>query len=76
MFGDPSQFGGNGLRWKDKVYAARGHGAAGHRVMLCRVVLREGDASLGLDRFQPQCPVAGRTGEDDADGSLPSVLCQ
>ena len=63
-------------RREHEIHAARRHGAARHRIVFGRVVLREGDAALGLDGLQPQRAVAGRAGQDDADGPLALVLRQ
>ena len=64
------------LRREHEVHAARGHGAARHRVVARGIVLRERDAALGLDRLQPQRAVGRRAGEDHADGPLALVLRQ
>ena len=63
-------------RREHEIHAARRHRAARHRVVFGRVVLREGDAALGLDRLQPQRAVGGRAGQNHADGPLALVLRQ
>ena len=76
MLGNAHQLFGDVPGRKNQIDAAGGHGAAGHRVVLGRVVLREGEPALGLDRLQPQRAVAGRAGQYDADGPLALVLRQ
>jgi hypothetical protein len=66
----------NVRRREHDVHAGRRHGAARHRVVLGRVVLRDGDSTLGLDRLQPQRAVVGRAGQHDADGPLALVSRQ
>ncbi len=53
LLGNPAEFFRN-VGWrKNQVHAARAHGAARHRVELGRIILRERDPTLGLDRLKP-----------------------
>ena len=64
------------FRREDVVDTSCRDRAARHGVVLRRVVLREGDAALGLDRLQADRPVARRSGENHANGLVTSVLGQ
>ena len=76
MPGDPRQFVGDVRRRQHKIDAAGRDRATRHRIVLSRIVLRERDPTLGLDRLQPQRAVAGRAGQHDADGPLAPVQRQ
>ena len=76
MLADTHQLIGDALGGKNQIDAAGRDGATGHRIVLGRVILREGEPALGFDRLQPQRAVAGRAGQHDADGPLALVLRQ
>ena len=63
-------------RREHEIHAARRHRAARHRVVSGRIVLRERDPALGLDRLQSQRAVGRRAGKHHADGPLALVLRQ
>ena len=70
MPGDPREFFGNAGRRENQIDAAGRHGAARHRVVFGRIILREGDSALGLDRLQAQRAVGGGAREHHTDGQF------
>ena len=70
------QFPGDILWIENKIDAAGGHRAMRHRIVFCRVILREGNAPLGFDRFQSQRAVSRGAGKNNTDGPLALVLRQ
>lgn len=73
---DAGEFVCHVLRREHEIHAARGHGAARHRIVFRRLILREGNAALGLDGFQSQRAVRRRAGQNHANGPLALVLRQ
>ena len=76
MLGQARELERDRLGREHEIDAARGRGAARHRVVLGRIVLREGDAAFGLDGLQPERAVGRGAGEDDPDGAFVLVLGQ
>ena len=74
MVGDADELPGDLVRREDEVDRARADGRARHAVEARRLVLREGDASLGLDDFDAARAVRRGAGEHDADGAAPLIL--
>ncbi len=64
------------LRREHEIDTAGGHGAAWHRAVSGRLILRKRSPTLGLDRLQAQCAVGRRAGQNHSDGPLALVRCQ
>jgi hypothetical protein len=71
---DPRDLGGDPGRRQDEIDAAGGDGALRHASVLGGIVLREGDAALGLDRIEAGRAVGQRAREDDADRAVVALL--
>src|SRR5207302_11001389 len=74
--GNAYDFGGDRGGRQHEVDRACGDGAARHSIKPGRLILGEGDASLGLHCFRAERSVGGRSGEDDADGAASRVRGQ
>ena len=66
-----SELPGEGLGRENVVAAARGDGASGHTFIFCGcLVLREGDAAVGLNFGESRSSVGARSRQDDANGAI------
>ena len=77
MAAEAFELAGDPLGRKDEIHHAGLHGAPGHPVVLCGLlVLSECNASLGLDRLQPQGAVGRGSRENHADRLVLLILGQ
>ena len=77
MTADPDKLRRDLLRRQDQVNDSGGHRGAGHAVVLGTLrLLGDSDPSHRFDFAQPDSPVGGRPGKDDANRSVLSVLGQ
>src|SRR5436309_11248835 len=73
---DALQLAADFLRTEDEIDGPSGDGAVRHAVEARRVVLGEGDTSLGFDGLRAEGSVGGGAGEDDADSAAPLIFRQ
>ena len=74
--GDLAELAGDVRRCQAKVHRPRHRGAARHALVRRRFILRERDATRGLDLVHTLCTVAARPREDDRNRLVPLIMRQ